>query len=88
MTPEYGRARILPRPEHVEVADGHGFETVQPREQLHVLLADELLQRIRRQRVGRHVLVLRQRRRVAVGGGRAGIDDALDAGVARRDQQR
>ena len=71
------RSRILPRTEDVEVANRHRLEAVQPREHLAVLFGDELLQRVRRQRSGRHVLALRQRRRVAVGGRRAGVDEAL-----------
>ena len=74
------RARILSRAEHVEVANRHRLEAIEPREQLHVLLAHQLLQRVGRQRIGRHVLALRQGRRVAVCRRRAGINHALDAG--------
>ncbi len=81
-----GRRRILPRAEDVEVPDRDRLEAVQRREQLHVLLAHQLLQRVRRERVRRHVLALRQRVGVAVGRRRTGIDDALHLGVARRDQ--
>ena len=44
------RPRILSRPEHVEVADGHRLEAVEAREHLAVLLGDQLLQRVGRQR--------------------------------------
>ena len=86
MTPEYGDVGILPRTEDVEVADRDGLEAVQPREHLQVLLADDLLQRVRRQRIGRHVFVLGQRRRIAVGGRGTREHEPLDAGVARGDQ--
>ena len=62
------RRGILPRPEDVEVADGHGFQAVQLREHLAVLLGHELLQRIRRQRRRRHRLDFGKRGRIAVGG--------------------
>ena len=58
ITPEYGEPGILPRPEHVEVARRHRLEAVEPREHLAVLLAHQLLQRVRRQRIGRHVFGL------------------------------
>ncbi len=80
------RRWILPRAEDVEVPDRDRLEAVQRREQLHVLLAHQLLQRVRGERVRRHVLALRQRLGVAVGGRGTGVDDALHLGVARRDQ--
>ena len=44
------RARILPRSEHVEVADDHRLEAVEPVEHLAVLGPHDFLQRVRRQR--------------------------------------
>ena len=81
-----GRRRILPRTEDVEVPDRDGLEPVERREHLQVLLPHHLLQRIGRERTGRHVLVLRRRHGVAVGRRRTGKDDAANAGVARGDE--
>ena len=80
------RAGILPRPKHVEIARRHRLESVEAREHLPVHLAHQLLQRVRRQRIGRHRLGLWQHLGVAVDRRRAGEDQALDAAVARRDQ--
>ena len=46
-----GRRGILPRAEHVEVADADGLEAVEPGEHPQVLLAHQLLQRVGRQRI-------------------------------------
>ena len=80
------RARVLPGPEHVEVSRRHGRKPVQVREHLAILLAHQFLQRVRRQRPRGHVLVLGQRRRVPVRGGRAGVDQPFHTGRARGDQ--
>src|SRR5204862_6547277 len=56
-----GRRGILPRTEDVEVADRDRLEAVKAREHLAVLLRDELLQRVRRERRRRHRFDLRQR---------------------------
>ena len=87
MTPEYAEDGSCRGPEDVEVADGHGGEPVELGEHLHVLLADQFLQGVGRQRARRHVLALGQCRGVAIGRRTAGVDDALHAGVARRDEQ-
>ena len=87
MTPEYGDDGILPRAEHVEVADRDGLEAVEPGEHLQILLAHQLLQRVRRERIrSASSSCFGQRRRVAVGRRRPGEDEALDAGVARGDE--
>ncbi len=61
-----GRARILARSEHVEVADHHRLEAVEAVKHLTVLAPHRLLQRVGRQRARRHVFGFWQRRRVAV----------------------
>jgi len=37
------RARILARAKDVEIPRGHGLQSIEPREQLAILLADQLL---------------------------------------------
>src|SRR5688572_9897554 len=60
------RTWVLSRTEDIEIANRDRLETVETHEKLHVLLAHELLQRIGRQRIGRHLLALWQRWKVAV----------------------
>ncbi len=73
------RAGVLPRAEDVEVAQGHRLEAVGARPHLTVELAGELRRRVGRERLRRHLLLLRQRRLVAVGRTRSGVDEAAHA---------
>ena len=78
------RAGVLPGTEDVEVANGNGLQPVETREHQAILLANQLLQRVRRKRIGRHRFVLGQRRGVAVNRRRTCEDDALDARTTSR----
>ena len=76
----------LPGTKDIEVASAHRLQAIECREHAQVLLADDLLQRIRRKRPLGHLLVLRQCRRISVGRRRTGEHDAANAGVPRSDQ--
>ena len=82
---DHGRVRavrVLALAEHVEVAQADRREPVAAREDVRVQLVDVLGDRVRRQRPADVLLDLRQRRMVAVGRTRRGVDEALDPRVA------
>ena len=82
-----GALGVLARAEHVEVAQPGAFHAVGPRPGGREQLVDRLGGGVRRQRLTGHRLELRQRRMVAVhrAGGR--VDQATQAGLARRGEQ-
>ena len=86
-TPEYrGEEGILARSKDVEVPQAYCFQSVAAVERNHVVLACELGNRIRRDRVRNDSFVLRQRRRVPIGRRRCRIDNPLHLRVPRGNQ--
>lgn len=81
------RGGILMRTEDVEVAQADGFKAVDAGEGTHVVLAGELGDGVGRDGIGRHLLVLGQRGRVAIRRRRSRVNDATDSGGASGDEQ-
>ena len=79
--------RILPRPKNIEVAQADGFQAVAAVKRRHVVLAGKFGDRVRRDRIRRHVFVLRQSRCVAVGRRRRRVYHPLDLRIPRRYQE-
>ena len=77
------RRWILPRSEHVEVAERDGGQPVHPGEDAAVLLGGQLRHGIGRHRPGREIFALHRRAAVAVDRRGGGVDHAAAPGVAR-----
>ena len=74
---DHGRVRagrILPRPEDVEVPQGHGFQLERRREGVAVVFRGQLGRRVRRQRIDKIRLALATQRLIAIGGCRGRED--------------
>src|ERR1044071_6219429 len=82
------RARVLTRTEDVEVAQADSLKIVGAREDLTIVFADEFGDGVRRERIGAHLFLLRQRGLIAVGRTRSGVDDAFDTTQASSVKQR
>src|SRR5690606_6903018 len=82
-----GRIRVLARAEDIEVAQRDGLDVIKVVEDRHELLAGELGDGVRRERVRREALVLRRDFRIAIDGGRRGEDDPSNASVAGGNEQ-
>ena len=81
-----GAVGILPRPEHVEVAQANGLEAVAVGEYVGIQLVDVLGDGIGAERLANALLHLGQGRMVAIGAAAAGIHKALHLGIARGHQ--
>jgi len=79
--------RVLARAEDVEVAQGDGLQAEGLGPDDGVVLGGELRDGVGRHRLGPHVLALREDLAGAVSGAGGGVDEALDLGIAGRDQQ-
>ena len=77
-------ARILPRPENVEVPEAERLDAVERGEDAKQLLPGRFRDRVRRQRTAFHRFDLGEDRRVAVGGRAGGEDEPLHARTASR----
>src|SRR6185437_2894736 len=82
-----GGARVLVGSEDVEVADGHRGHAVAGMESRQIMLTRQLGDGVGRERSRQKIFALGQGGAVAIGRRGSGIDDALDAGGASRDQQ-
>ncbi len=81
-----GRAGILPGPENIEVAERNVFEAVHAAKRLRIQLADVLRDAVGRNGFRLHGFDFWQRGRLAIGRRRSREDQALDLGVACRDE--
>ncbi len=78
--------RVLARAEDVEEAERDDLDAVERARHAPVVFSRELLHRVGRERRRTHVLALGEILRVAVDGGRRGVDHAARARLARREK--
>ena len=79
--------RVLPRSEHVEIAQRHGLEAVRRRKSLAIEFARQLRCRVGRQRRGHQVFTFRRRDLIAVRAARSREHNPPHARFASRIQQ-
>src|SRR5438034_367345 len=73
-----GRCWILPRSKNIEVPQADGFQPIATVKRSHVILAGQLGDSVWRNRIWRHVLMLRQSPCVTVRGRGCGVYNSLN----------